>query len=63
MSIQRVIAAGIMGGHNTGFAPNEPLTRAEVAVVLGPAIEDFREIAYPFSAQSLIISVWDIAKS
>lgn len=33
-SIRRVIDAGIMGGRNTGFAPNEPITRAEVAVVV-----------------------------
>lgn len=33
-SIRRVMDAGIMGGRNTGFAPNEPITRAEVAVVV-----------------------------
>ncbi|MFW5436370.1 S-layer homology domain-containing protein [Paenibacillus apiarius] len=32
-AIQRVIDAGIMAGRNNGFAPNEPITRAEVAVV------------------------------
>ncbi|XGA11625.1 S-layer homology domain-containing protein [Paenibacillus thiaminolyticus] len=26
--------AGLMGGRNTWFAPNEPITRAEVAVIL-----------------------------
>ncbi|GAC43888.1 S-layer homology domain-containing protein, partial [Paenibacillus popilliae] len=33
-SIQRVMDAGIMGGRNTGFAPNEQITRAEMAVVV-----------------------------
>ncbi|MDG0876474.1 S-layer homology domain-containing protein [Paenibacillus thiaminolyticus] len=33
-SIRRVIDAGVMNGRNTGFAPNEPITRAEVAVAL-----------------------------
>ncbi|CAH8772217.1 N-acetylmuramoyl-L-alanine amidase [Paenibacillus dendritiformis] len=33
-SIRRVMDAGIMGGRNTGFAPNEPITRAEIAVVV-----------------------------
>ncbi|WP_259392262.1 S-layer homology domain-containing protein [Paenibacillus thiaminolyticus] len=33
-SIRRVMDAGIMNGRNTGFAPNESITRAEVAVVL-----------------------------
>ncbi|BFH14492.1 hypothetical protein J6TS7_52540 [Paenibacillus dendritiformis] len=32
-SIRRVMEAGIMNGRNTGFAPNEPITRAEIAVV------------------------------
>ncbi|MCM3339222.1 S-layer homology domain-containing protein [Paenibacillus sp. MER TA 81-3] len=26
--------AGIMGGRNTGLAPNEPITRAEMAVII-----------------------------
>ncbi|WP_374018990.1 N-acetylmuramoyl-L-alanine amidase [Paenibacillus thiaminolyticus] len=33
-SIRRVMDAGIMNGRNTGFAPNEPITRAEIAVVV-----------------------------
>ncbi|MDU5143504.1 MAG: N-acetylmuramoyl-L-alanine amidase [Paenibacillus dendritiformis] len=33
-SIRRVMGAGIMSGRNTGFAPNEPITRAEIAVVV-----------------------------
>ncbi|GAC43367.1 N-acetylmuramoyl-L-alanine amidase [Paenibacillus popilliae] len=33
-SIQRVMDAGIMGGRNAGFAPNEQITRAEMAVVV-----------------------------
>ncbi|WP_249725593.1 S-layer homology domain-containing protein, partial [Paenibacillus dendritiformis] len=33
-SIRRVMEAGIMNGRNTGFAPNEPITRAEIAVVV-----------------------------
>lgn len=33
-SIRRVMDAGIMGGRGNGFAPNEPITRAEIAVVL-----------------------------
>ncbi|GAC43004.1 S-layer homology domain-containing protein, partial [Paenibacillus popilliae] len=33
-SIQRVMDEGIMGGRTAGFAPNEPITRAEMAVVL-----------------------------
>ncbi|MGG4395852.1 S-layer homology domain-containing protein [Paenibacillus thiaminolyticus] len=32
VSIRRVMDAGIMNGRNTGFAPNEPITRAEIAV-------------------------------
>ncbi|WP_182914654.1 hypothetical protein [Paenibacillus thiaminolyticus] len=32
-SIRRVMNAGIMNGRNRGFAPNEPLTWAEIAVV------------------------------
>ncbi|MGG4398190.1 N-acetylmuramoyl-L-alanine amidase [Paenibacillus thiaminolyticus] len=32
-SIRRVMDVGIMNGRNTGFAPNEPITRAEIAVV------------------------------
>ncbi|MBG9793009.1 N-acetylmuramoyl-L-alanine amidase [Paenibacillus dendritiformis] len=33
-SIRRVMDAGIMNGRGNGFTPNEPITRAEVAVVL-----------------------------
>ncbi|WP_338125210.1 S-layer homology domain-containing protein [Paenibacillus dendritiformis] len=33
-SIRRVMDAGLMSGRGNGFAPNEPITRAEVAVVL-----------------------------
>ncbi|WP_430157267.1 S-layer homology domain-containing protein [Paenibacillus thiaminolyticus] len=32
-SIRRVIDAEIMNGRGNGFAPNEPITRAEIAVV------------------------------
>lgn len=32
-SIRRVMDAGIMNGRGNGFAPNEPITRAEIAVV------------------------------
>ncbi|BFH12686.1 N-acetylmuramoyl-L-alanine amidase [Paenibacillus melissococcoides] len=32
-SIRRVMDAGIMNGRGNGFAPNEPITRAEMAVV------------------------------
>ncbi|WII39502.1 N-acetylmuramoyl-L-alanine amidase [Paenibacillus thiaminolyticus] len=33
-SIRRVMDAGIMNGRGNGFAPNEPITRAEIAVVV-----------------------------
>lgn len=33
-SIQRVVEAGLMSGRSKGFGPNEPITRAEVAVIL-----------------------------
>jgi hypothetical protein len=33
-SIRRVMDAGIMNGRDTGFAPNESIMRAEVAVVV-----------------------------
>ncbi|WP_374020232.1 S-layer homology domain-containing protein [Paenibacillus thiaminolyticus] len=33
-SIRRVMDAGIMGGRNTGFAPNEPIAQAEIAIVV-----------------------------
>ncbi|MFD3270335.1 S-layer homology domain-containing protein [Paenibacillus dendritiformis] len=33
-SIRRVIDAGLVGGRNTGFAPNESNTRAEIADVV-----------------------------
>ncbi|GAC42235.1 S-layer homology domain-containing protein [Paenibacillus popilliae] len=33
-SVERVMDAGIMGGRTTGFAPNEQITRAEMAVVV-----------------------------
>ncbi|BFH15528.1 hypothetical protein J6TS7_65670 [Paenibacillus dendritiformis] len=32
-SIRRVMDTGIMNGRGNGFAPNEPITRAEIAVV------------------------------
>ncbi|WP_259391807.1 S-layer homology domain-containing protein [Paenibacillus thiaminolyticus] len=32
-SIRRVMDARIMNGRGNGFAPNEPITRAEIAVV------------------------------
>ncbi|MFW5437127.1 N-acetylmuramoyl-L-alanine amidase [Paenibacillus apiarius] len=38
-SIRRVMDAGVMGGRNTGFGPNEPITRAEVAVVLDQVLK------------------------
>ncbi|BFH15899.1 hypothetical protein J6TS7_23540 [Paenibacillus dendritiformis] len=33
-SIRRVMDSGIMNGRGNGFAPNEPITRAEIAVVV-----------------------------
>lgn len=33
-SIRRVMDVGIMNGRGNGFAPNEPITRAEIAVVM-----------------------------
>ncbi|WP_374018214.1 S-layer homology domain-containing protein [Paenibacillus thiaminolyticus] len=33
-SIRRVMDAGIMNGCKTGFAPNESITRAEIAVIV-----------------------------
>ncbi|WCR29705.1 N-acetylmuramoyl-L-alanine amidase [Paenibacillus thiaminolyticus] len=33
-SIRRVMDAGVMNGRGNGFAPNEPITRAEVATVV-----------------------------
>ncbi|WP_259391984.1 S-layer homology domain-containing protein [Paenibacillus thiaminolyticus] len=33
-SIRRVMDAGIMNGRNTGFVPNESITRAEIAVIV-----------------------------
>lgn len=33
-SIRRVMDAGVMNGRGNGFAPNEPITRAEMAVII-----------------------------
>ncbi|MFW5438806.1 S-layer homology domain-containing protein [Paenibacillus apiarius] len=33
-SIRRVMDVGIMNGRGNGFAPSEPITRAEIAVVV-----------------------------
>ena len=38
-SIRRVMDAGIMNGCNTGFALNESITRAEIAVIVDPMLK------------------------
>ncbi|MGG3841285.1 S-layer homology domain-containing protein [Paenibacillus thiaminolyticus] len=38
-----MIEAGIMNGRGNGFAPNEPITRAEIAVVVDRVLKQLGE--------------------
>ncbi|WP_390905330.1 S-layer homology domain-containing protein [Paenibacillus melissococcoides] len=44
-SIRRMLEAGIMNGRGNGFAPDEPITRAEVAVVIDRVLNGARKEA------------------